>query len=153
MSPLTKDYLRSVSEMERKNLLRSTFTDDCRTQKGDQKTCLLWGLINTVTVFWKVGHLTMPSSWRISAKRLVCLMIDHSRLSGFSKCWVPCDIWRKPLPTDTFFHKRDTEGKLPESDMSWSPCHVTLGWRCSSEDRYTPILLQVKVYTRCVEHR
>jgi hypothetical protein len=46
-------------------------------------------------------------------------------------------------PTDTFFHKRHIQGKLPESVMSWSPCRVRLGWRYSSEDRYTQILLQV----------
>jgi hypothetical protein len=60
-----------------------------------------------------------------------------------SKCWGPCDIRRYPPPTDTFFHKRHTQGKLPESVMSWIPCRVRFRWRCSSEDRYTPTLLQV----------
>ncbi len=32
----------------------------------------------------------------------------------FSKCWGPCDIRRKPPATDTFFHKRHTQGKLLE---------------------------------------
>ncbi len=60
-----------------------------------------------------------------------------------SKCWGPCDNRRKPPPTDTFFHKRHTQGKLSESVMSWNPCRVRFRWRCSSEDRYTTILLQV----------
>ncbi len=47
---------------------------------------------------WKVGHLTMSSSWRISAKRIVCLMIEHSRLSGPQTRWtcngpeLPCRL-------------------------------------------------------------
>ncbi len=52
MSTLTKDYHSVVSEMENNNLLRSTLTDDCRTKKGDQKTCLLWGL----SYFWRPIH-------------------------------------------------------------------------------------------------
>jgi hypothetical protein len=36
MLPLPKDYHRAVSEMETNDLLRSTLTDDSRTQKGDQ---------------------------------------------------------------------------------------------------------------------
>jgi hypothetical protein len=60
-----------------------------------------------------------------------------------SKCWGPCDIRRKSPVADTFFHKRHIQGKLLESDMSWRPCRVRLHWRCSSEDRCTPILLQV----------
>ncbi len=39
--------------------------------------------------------------------------------------------------THTYFNK------LPQSVMSWIPCRVRLGWRCSSEDRHTPILVQV----------
>jgi hypothetical protein len=30
--------------------------------------------------------------------------------------WGPCDIPPHPSPTDTFCHKRHTEGELPESD-------------------------------------
>jgi hypothetical protein len=52
MSSLSKDYHRSVSEMESNNLLRSTFTDDCHTQKGGQKTCLFRGL----RYFWRPRH-------------------------------------------------------------------------------------------------
>ena len=48
--------------METNNLLRSTFTDDCRTQKGDQKTCLLCGL----SYFWRPSrcrtHLGLAGS-------------------------------------------------------------------------------------------
>ena len=32
---------------------------------------------------------------------------------------VDCDIRRKPPPTDTSLHKRNTQGKLLESVMSW----------------------------------
>ncbi len=46
-------------------------------------------------------------------------------------------------PPPIHFSTKDTQGKLPESVMSWSPCRVSLQWRCSSEDRYPPILLQV----------
>jgi hypothetical protein len=49
MSPLPKDFHRSVSEMESNNLLRSTVTDDCHMQKDDQKTCLFYGL----NYFWR----------------------------------------------------------------------------------------------------
>ena len=56
-------------------------------------------------------------------------------------------------PTDTFFHKRYTQGKLLESVISWSPCHVRLGWRCCSEDNYTQLFHRSgKVCTMCVEH-
>ncbi len=62
MPPLSKDHHREVSEMESNNLLRSTLTDDCRTQKGDQKTCLLYGL----NYFWRPNHcrthLGLPGS-------------------------------------------------------------------------------------------
>jgi len=68
---------------------------------------------------------------------------DNPFLDNPFECWGPCDIWRKSPPTDTFFHKRHTQGRLPESVMSWSPWRVRLRWRFSSEDRYTPILLQV----------
>ena len=44
MPPLSKDYNRTVSEMETNDLLKSTLTDDSHTHKGDQKTCLLCGL-------------------------------------------------------------------------------------------------------------
>ena len=49
MPPLPKDYHRTVSEIETNNFLRSTLTDDRRTQKGDQKTCLFYGL----RYFWR----------------------------------------------------------------------------------------------------
>ena len=63
MTPLPKDYHRAVSEIETNNLLRSTFTDDCRTQKGDQKTCLLCGL----SYFWRPTS-SLPSSCNTSSR-------------------------------------------------------------------------------------
>ena len=48
--------------METNNLLRSTLTEDCRTQKGDQRTCLLCGL----SYFWRPSrcrtHLGLEGS-------------------------------------------------------------------------------------------
>ncbi len=69
-----------------------------------------------------------------------------------SKCWGPSDIRRKPPPTDTFFHK-DTL-RVSWRSLSWSPCRVRLRWRCSSEDRYTPILLQIwkSLHKVCVNY-
>ncbi len=110
--PKKNQCVKNRVEMESNNLLKSTFTDDCRTQKGDQKTCLLCGL----RYCWRPSHcrthlglegstkqvqlckpypehcdlfseVVQESSWRISAKRLVCLMIDHSRLSGPETRW------------------------------------------------------------------
>jgi hypothetical protein len=46
-------------------------------------------------------------------------------------------------PPPIHFSTKDTQGKFPESVMSWNPCRVKFQWRCSSEDKYTPILLQV----------
>ena len=65
MPPFPKDYHRAVSEMETNNLLRSTLTYDCRTQKGDQKTCLLCGL----SYFWRPSrcrtHLGLAGSMKM----------------------------------------------------------------------------------------
>ena len=62
MTPLPKDYHTAVSQMETNNLLRSTLTEDCRTQKGDQRTCLLCGL----SYFWRPSrcrtHLGLEGS-------------------------------------------------------------------------------------------
>ena len=62
MTPLPKDYHTAVSEMDTNNLLRSTLTDDCRAQKGDQRTCLLSGL----SYFWRPSrcrtHLGLAGS-------------------------------------------------------------------------------------------
>ncbi len=62
MTPLPKDYHTAVSEMDTNNLLRSTLTDDCRTQKGDQRTCLICGL----SYFWRPSrcrtHLGLAGS-------------------------------------------------------------------------------------------
>ena len=46
--PLPKDYHTTVSAMVTKDLLRSTLTDESRTQQGESKTCLFYGH----TYFW-----------------------------------------------------------------------------------------------------
>ena len=62
MTPLPKDYHTAVSQMDTNNLLRSTLTEDCRTQKNDQRTCLLCGL----SYFWRPSrcrtHLGLAGS-------------------------------------------------------------------------------------------
>jgi hypothetical protein len=81
--PFPKDYHREVSEMETNNLLRSTFTDDCRTEKGDQKTCLLYGL----SYFWRPTS-SMPSSFNTSrrlvrAGSLLCVWMGRGRVLSY----------------------------------------------------------------------
>ena len=48
--------------METNDLLRSTLTDESHTHKGDQKTCLLYGL----RYYWRPSrcrdHLGLPES-------------------------------------------------------------------------------------------
>jgi hypothetical protein len=65
MSPLSKDYHTSESQMETNDLMRSTLTDECRTEKGDQKTCMICGF----THFWRPipcrGHLGLPGSRKL----------------------------------------------------------------------------------------
>ncbi len=97
---------------------------------------------------WRVLRTVLSKNGFYSGHTML-IVILHTLRQPFpcqlllSKCWGPCDIWRKPPVIDTFFHKRHTQGKLLKSTMSWSPCRVRFRWRCLSEDRYTPIRLQV----------
>ena len=50
--PWSKDYHTSVAELETNDLLKSTFTDETRTQKGDTKICLFCGF----NYCWRVIH-------------------------------------------------------------------------------------------------
>ncbi len=59
------------------------------------------------------------------------------------QCWGPCCILHWTIHTETWSHKRYTEGKTPKHSKFWYPCRDWLGWRCSSEDPYTPGLWQV----------
>ncbi len=47
--PCPKDYHTPVGTMDTVKILRSTLTDDTRTQKGDTKTFLLCGL----SYYWR----------------------------------------------------------------------------------------------------
>ncbi len=96
MTPLPKDYHRTVSEMETNNLLRSTFTDDCRTQKGDQITCLFCGL----SYFWRPTS-SLSSSCTTSRRlvrtgSLLCVWMGRARVlsywsrKSFPGCSVSC---------------------------------------------------------------
>ena len=93
MTPLPKDYHTAVSEMDTNNLLRSTLTDDCRAQKGDQRTCLLCGL----SYFWRPSrcrtHLGLAGSTKQVVPRLprypprlyhLRLGVLHHEVSPFS---------------------------------------------------------------------
>ena len=44
VQPWPKDYHTPVATMDTDKILRSTLTEETRTQKGDTKTCLLCGL-------------------------------------------------------------------------------------------------------------
>ena len=90
MSPLSKDYNRTVSEMETNDLLRITLTDESHTQKGDTKTCLLYGL----RYFWRTGHCR-----------------DHLGLVDSSK-QVQC---HKPYPKHSY-HSSEVVRELKERD-------------------------------------
>ncbi len=71
----------------------------------------------------------------------------------FSKCWGKCDNRRKPVPTDMFFHKRHTQGKFPESVMSWIPCRVRFGEGSLQRTGILQFFYRSgKVCTRCTEH-
>jgi len=66
---------------------------------------------------------TLPKNGFYSGHAML-IVILHTLRQPFpcqlllSKCWGPCGIRRKPPPTDTFFHKRHTQGKLLQSAMS-----------------------------------
>ncbi len=62
------------------------------------------------------------------------VLTENGFYSGHVMLIVILHTLRQPFPWQLF--------KLLESVMSWSPCHVRFRWSCSSEDRYTPILLQ-----------
>ena len=72
---------------------------------------------------WRVLRPELPRNGFCSGHAML-IVILHTLRQHFpcqlllSKCWGPCDIRRKPPPTDTSFHKRHTQGKLPESVMS-----------------------------------
>jgi hypothetical protein len=54
------------------------------------------------------------------------------------QCWGPCVILHWTIHTETCSHKRHTEGKTSRHTKFWYPCRTWVGWRCSSEDPYTP---------------
>ena len=72
---------------------------------------------------WRVLWPVLPRNGFCSGHAML-IVILHTLRQPFpcqlllSKCWGPCDIRRKPPPTDTSFYKRYTQGKLPESVMS-----------------------------------
>jgi hypothetical protein len=127
MTPLPKDYHTAVAQMETNNLLRSTLTEDCRTQKGDQKTCLLCGL----SYFWR------PSRCR-----------THLGLEGSTKMVQVC----KPYPEhcDRFsevvreLRERDTQPRSCVSVMgcggvTWDSCTIS----CCNSTSFTRHALTV----------
>ena len=60
---------------------------------------------------WCVLRPALPKNGFYSGHAML-IVILHTLRQPFpcqlllSKCWGPCDIRRKPPPTDTFFHKR-----------------------------------------------
>ena len=87
-------------------------------------------------------------TWKWLIQVLRDLKVTHPSLERLendsSKSW---ETWKwlikKIVILLVSWHTQGTNLKLPESAMSWSPWRVRIRWRCSSEDRYTPILLQV----------
>jgi hypothetical protein len=58
------------------------------------------------------------------------------------QCWDPYDILHWTFHDDTFCLNKHS-GKLWGHTKFWYPSRDWLGWRCSSEDPYTPGLWQV----------
>ena len=52
VSPWSKDYHTSVTELETNDLLRSTLTDESHTEKSNKTTCLFCGF----SYFWSPIH-------------------------------------------------------------------------------------------------
>ncbi len=110
-----------------------------RTQFGSLTSSVRLSMYPLLQVSWKgllvtlyLGVYYQPFPWQLF----------------LSKCRSPCDIRRKSSPTDTFFHKRHTQSKLPESVMSWNPCRVRLGHRWSSEKGILQVVVRLFIGTQ-----